>query len=122
MYADAEPHLLGGRSIRILLSDRLLNLDGTLHGIHGAGEIGDETVARRVEDPTAMRGDQAIDDEPVGREGAKGADLISAHLEAVTFDIGSEYCRELSFDPVGFQGSAPPWWSIARPDAISEGL
>jgi ISXO2-like transposase domain len=31
-----------------------------LHGIHGAGEISDETVARRVEDPTAMRGDEKI--------------------------------------------------------------
>jgi hypothetical protein len=38
-----------------------------LHGIHGAGEIGDEAVARRVEDPTAMRGNQPIDDDPVSR-------------------------------------------------------
>jgi len=79
-----------------------LDLDSTLHGVDGAGEIGDEAIARRTEDPTAMRGDQAIDDGPVSRERAKGADLISAHEAAVTFDIGGEDRRELSFDGVRF--------------------
>jgi hypothetical protein len=32
-----------------------------LNGVHGAGEIGDEAIASRVEAPTAMRGDQAIE-------------------------------------------------------------
>ena len=67
MDADAKPHLLTGRSIRILLGDGLLNRDRALHGIHGTGEIGDETVTCRVEDPTAMRGDQPVDDDPVSR-------------------------------------------------------
>ena len=120
--ADPKSHLLTGRSIRILLGYGVLNFDSTLHGVHSAGEIGDEAVARRVEDPTAMRGDQAIDDDPVRGEGAKGADLISPHETAVAFDIRCEDRRELSFDPVGFQGSAPPRSSIARPDARSEGL
>ena len=120
--ADPKPHLLIGRSIRVLLSYGVLNFDGAFHGIHGAGEIGKNAVARGVEDPTAMRGDQAIDDDPVGREGAKGADLISPHQAAVAFDIRCEDRRELSFDPVGFQGSAPPRSSIAGSDARSEGL
>jgi hypothetical protein len=117
---DPEPHLLGGGSLRILLGDGFLNLDGTLHGIDSAGEIGDETVTSRIEDPTAMRGDQAIDDGPVSRERAKGADLIEPHETAVAFDIGCKDRRELSFDGVRFQGSAPPRSSIARPDARSE--
>jgi hypothetical protein len=54
VHPDAEPHLLTGRPISILLFYSLLHFDSTLHGIHSAGEIGDETVARRVEDPTAM--------------------------------------------------------------------
>jgi hypothetical protein len=74
--ADTEPHLLGGRSISILFRYGVLHFDGTLHSIHSAGEIDDKAVASAVEDPTAMRGDEAIDDDPVSRERAKGADLI----------------------------------------------
>jgi hypothetical protein len=119
---DPEPHLLTGRSISILLGYGLLNLDGTSHGINGAGEISDEAVASRVEDPASVRGDQAIDDDPVCGEGAEGADLISPHETAVAFDIGCEDRGKLSFDGVRFQGSAPPRSSIARPAQISEGL
>jgi hypothetical protein len=100
----------------------VLNLDGTLHGIHSAGEVSDETVPSRVEDPTAMGGDQAIDDHPIRGEGAKGADRISPHETAVAFDIGGEDRGELSFDGVRFQPRHLPNPSIARPDARSEGL
>jgi hypothetical protein len=72
--ADPKSHPLGSGSIGILLPDRLLNGHGALHRIHGACKIGKNAVARRVEDPTAMRGDQAINDDPVGGEGAQGAD------------------------------------------------
>src|SRR6516165_3935989 len=96
--SNAEPHLLTGRSIRILFGYGLLHSDGTLHSIHGTGEIGDEAVARRGEDPTAMRGDQGIDDGPVSVEGAKRADLILPHEAAVAFHIGGEDRGELSFD------------------------
>ena len=65
---------------------------------------------------------EAIDDDSVCGEGAKGADLISPHQAAIAFDIGCEDRRELSFDGVRFQGSTPPGSSIARPDARSEGL
>jgi hypothetical protein len=88
--ADPKPHLLTGRSFRILLLDGVLNRDGTFHGIDCAGEIGDETVASRVKDPAPMRGDQAIDDDPICREGAKGADLIKPHQAAIAFHIGCE--------------------------------
>jgi hypothetical protein len=41
MHPDAEPHLFADRSISILFRYGVLYLDSTLHGIHGAGEIGD---------------------------------------------------------------------------------
>jgi hypothetical protein len=69
-----------------------------------------------------MRGDQPIDYDPVSRERAERADLIEPHQSAVAFDIGGKNCRELSFDGVRFQGSAPPQSSIDLPDARSEGL
>jgi hypothetical protein len=103
--ADPKPHLLGGWSIRILLGDRFLNLDGTLHGIHSTGEVGDDTIASRAEDPAPMRGDQPISDDPICGERAKRANLVDAHEAAVALDIGGEDCGELSFDRVGFQGS-----------------
>src|SRR6266478_2035319 len=80
---DPKPHLLTGRSIRILPAYGVLHFDSAFNGIDGAGEIGDETIASRVEDPTAMRGDESIDNDPVGREGTKGADLIEPHQAAV---------------------------------------
>jgi hypothetical protein len=46
--ADPKSHLLTRRPIGILLAYGLLNRDGTLHGIHSAGEIGDEAIASRV--------------------------------------------------------------------------
>ena len=66
MDADAESHLLIGLFLRILLGYGVLPRDSALHGIDGAGEIGDETITCRVEDPASMRGDQAIDDDPIG--------------------------------------------------------
>src|SRR6516162_4351236 len=103
MDADPKPHLLTSRSIRILFGYDLLHHDGTFHSIHGTGEIGDEAVARRGEDPTAMRGDQGIDDGPVSVEGAKRADLILPHETAVALHIGGEDRGELSFDGWRFQ-------------------
>ena len=103
--ADAEPHLLTGRSICVLLGYGLLHFDSALHDIHGAREIGNETVTSRVENPTAMRGDQAIDDNPVSCERSKGTDLIPTHEGAVAGDIGGENRGELPFDGMRFQGS-----------------
>src|SRR5947209_6569231 len=56
VQSDPEPHLLTGRPIRNPLGYALLHRDSTLHSIHRTGEIGEHAVARRVEDPTAMRG------------------------------------------------------------------
>jgi hypothetical protein len=111
---DAEPHLLTDRSIRVFLVYGFLHRDSTLHGVHRTGEVSDEAVTRRVEDPTPMRADQAIGDDPVGGEGAKSANFVLPHKAAVAFDIGCEDSGELPFDPVGFQGSAPPGTSITE--------
>src|SRR5262249_50293386 len=83
MDADPKSHRLISRSIGVLLGYRVLNFDAALHGINGAGKVGDEAIARGGEDPTAMRGDQGIDDGSVSRERAKCADLISPHQAAI---------------------------------------
>jgi len=117
---DAKPHLLMGRSTRVRFGNGILHVDSTLHGVHGAGEIGDKAIASRVEDPASMRGNQAINNHLVCREGPKGANLVAPHEAAVALHIGSEDRRELLFDGVRFRGSAPPDESIARLSARSE--
>jgi len=54
-----------------------------LHGIYDTGEIGDEAITRRVEDPTAMRANQAIDNDPVSRERAEGVPTSSRPMRAL---------------------------------------
>src|SRR4051812_7959236 len=58
------------------------------------------TLSQRVEDSTAMRGNQVIDDGSVTVEGPERADLISLHESAVAFDIGCEDRGGLPFDGV----------------------
>jgi len=101
--ADAEPHLLIGRYSRILLGDRVLYRDSTLHGIDGTAEVGNKAIPRRIENPATMRGDQAMDDDPVSRERAEGADFIPPYQAAIALDIGREDRGELSFDGWRFQ-------------------
>ena len=68
MHQDPKSHLLAGNSIRILLTYGALNLDRTLHGNPNyAGEVCN-AVSGSVEDLTAMRGYEMIDDDPERRE------------------------------------------------------
>jgi hypothetical protein len=53
-----------GAGVRVLFRYGVLHVDGTLHGIDGAGEVRDKAVTSRAKDPTAMRGDQAVDNGP----------------------------------------------------------
>ena len=57
MHPDPKLHLLAGNSIRILLTDGVLNLDRTLHGIQTTlATSARMLVPGGVEDRTAMRG------------------------------------------------------------------
>ena len=55
-----------------------------------------------------IRGNQAIDYDPVGRKCAESGDLIKPHQAAVALDVSCENRAELPFDGVRFQGSPPP--------------
>ncbi len=67
VHPDPKSHLLAGNSIRILLTYGALNLDRTLHGIQTtlATSAARTLVPGSVEDPTATRGYETIDDDPV---------------------------------------------------------
>jgi hypothetical protein len=77
----------------------LLNIDSTLHGINGRGELGQDAVARRVSDPPPMLPNESVHDLTVGRESLKGADLVLSHETRVPGHIGSEDSRQAPLDP-----------------------
>ena len=102
MDADAEPHRLAGRTTLVFFLNGVLDRDGTFDGIDRASKIGDKTVAGGIEDPAAMRGDQSLEDRPVGLQPPQRADLVQPHQPAVLGNVGREDHGELSFDYLDF--------------------
>ena len=90
MHADAELHRLVGRAAGILGGDRRLHRDGALHGIDRAGEVGDDAVARGVEDTAPVRRDQLIDDDAARLQPGERPDLVARHQPAIAGDVGGE--------------------------------
>jgi hypothetical protein len=90
MRADAELHLLVGHTARILYGDGGLYRDRTLDSVDSTSEIGDDTVARGVEDAAPMQRDQSVDDEAASLQPSERADLIARHQPAVTGNVGGK--------------------------------
>src|SRR5271165_951369 len=102
MDADAEPHLLAGRTILVFLFNGALDRDSAFDRIDRAPKIGDDAVAGSIEDAAAMDGDQSVEYHPVGLQPAQRADLVQPHQPAVLGDVGREDRGELSFDHLVF--------------------
>src|SRR5205823_6503413 len=90
MDANAQQHRLIDGTARILCRNSRLHRDGTLHGIDRAGEVGDNAVARRVEDTAAVRRDQPIDDDAARLQPGERADFVARHQPAVAGNVGGE--------------------------------
>lgn len=56
-----------------------LHFDGALHSIYDAGELGQEVIARRIDNPPRMLFDKVIKDLLVGLEGSDGGRLVVLH-------------------------------------------
>jgi hypothetical protein len=76
-----DPKSQGGflKEILVRLRKCMLYVYGTLNGIHGAGELGQNTIASGVGDPSSMLCDEPIHDLTVGCQGTERSDLILAH-------------------------------------------
>ena len=74
--------------------------DGTLDGINGAGELGQDTVASGVGDPSAMFRNEAVHDLAMGGQGAERSDLILAHQARIACHVSREDRRQPSLDLV----------------------
>jgi hypothetical protein len=90
MDANAEPHCLAFGPAGIFLTDRLLDRNRALNGIDRAGEIGNDTIARGIEDPSAMRSDQPVHDLATVPQPRERADLVLTHQPAVAGDVSRE--------------------------------
>ena len=102
MDADTKPHLLAGRATLVFFFNGVLYRDGAFDGIDRTRKIGDKTVAGGIEDPAAMRGDQSIEDDPVGLQPPQRADLVQPHQPAVLGNIGREDHGKLPLDYLDF--------------------
>ena len=83
-----------------------MDFHAAAHRLDGAGELGEQAVAGRLDDPAAMRGDGRIDElTSVRIQVAKRAFLVFAHQSAVAGNVGCEHSGQATFHllapPVG---------------------
>ena len=106
--ADAELDPAVRRHFRIALGHSALDVDGAAHGIDDAGELGQQPVARRLHQASAILGDLGIEQgRPVVPQLADRAFLVGAHQPAVAGYIGGQNGREPSLQAVVRQRISP---------------
>ena len=76
----------------------LLRLDRALHGVDRARKLGEHAVAGRVGDTAAMPRDGGVQDGPLGRQHAHGADLVGVGQAAESGHIGGKNRGKSAFD------------------------
>jgi hypothetical protein len=80
----------------------VLNRDGTLYRIDGAGKLGQQVITRRIDDPTVMLLNERGYHFPISFEGVNRGLFIVAHEATVAFDIGAEDSGEFTFHTAAF--------------------
>jgi hypothetical protein len=83
MDADAEAECTIHAYASVHVTERLLDLDGTLDGIDGGGKFGQYAVACGVGDPAPMLRNEPVHDLTVSRESTEGPHLVLAHQPGV---------------------------------------
>jgi hypothetical protein len=78
--------------------ERFLDLAGGADGLDGARELGEDAVARGVDDPAVVEIDDRVDDGPVRREQAEGGFLVISHEPRVSGHVGRQDRDELALD------------------------
>ena len=105
---DTDPEIqpLIRAHICIAPSHSLLHLDGTAHRIDDAGELGQQPVTRRLDDPPAMLGDAWIEQfTAMAGKAREGAFIVGADQPTISGNVSRKDRRELSPDAVGFSPS-----------------
>ncbi|HKH84670.1 MAG TPA: hypothetical protein VKA25_13355 [Gemmatimonadales bacterium] len=97
MDSDAEYPILSHPGIRF--PELLLNRYGTFDSIHDARELGQDAIASRIGDPSAVLGYKAIHNGPMSHEGPHRPGFVGMHEPRVVGHVGAEDRRELPFHP-----------------------
>jgi hypothetical protein len=100
MHPNPKPKTIVLWSALNRLSNGFLYGNGTLDRIHSARELGQDTVASGVGDPTAMLSNEAVHDLAVGRQGTEGSDLVLLHQARISCDISRKDGCKPSLDSV----------------------
>ena len=97
MDPDAELDPPVGRQASVALAHAVLHLDRASRGVDNAAELGENAVARALDDPPVMGGDGGIDHVATHRpDPSKRALFLAAGEAAKADDVGGENRGELS--------------------------
>jgi hypothetical protein len=106
--ANAERDAPVVRQAGVDLNHPLLQVDGTLDGIHRAGELNQGAVAHQLDDPAAMLRNHWFEDGfPAVSKRSQRAGLIRLHEATVTDHISGKDCCETAFH-AGSLGNSDP--------------
>ena len=110
--AEIDPHAELDAAIRrhigVSLRHLALHFDGATHRVDDTGKLDEQTVARSLDDATAMFLDFGIGQlAPKRLQPRKSSLLVGTHEPAVTSDIGGKNRGQLAFDASRGQGGAP---------------
>ncbi len=95
--ADAEVHLPVFGELTVVAGKLVLDIDRRAQRLHGAGELGKQVVAGRIDHAAVMAGDVISEDLPVLGQGLDSGGLVVAHQSRVASHVGAEYCRQFTF-------------------------
>jgi hypothetical protein len=74
-----------------------------VNGVHGARELGQNTIASGIRDAATMFSDQAIHLFAVGGQGTKGPGLVLAHQARITCYVCRKDRGQLALKPLLFR-------------------
>ena len=102
MNADPELDASLRRHTRVAFDHSDLHFDRAAHRVDHAAELGDEPVARALDDTPVMRSDGGIDEIATEAPQARqGAILVRRGESAVPDNVGDQDCSELARFPHG---------------------
>ena len=104
MNADAKVDPLIRHNVGVPAGHCELDLGRTARGINGAGELDEQTVARRFDDATTVRSDRGVNEVPPDcLQAGQRALLVCPHKPTVPRDISRQYGRQPPLNPLARQ-------------------
>ena len=100
--ADAKVDALLRRQAGVCFRQRRLRFHRALHGVHGAPELRENTVARGVRDAASVVRDGLVEDRASLGQPLERSDLVGAHEAAIAFDVSREDRHQASLDVARF--------------------